>query len=92
MEQLVVYLEFILEKINIKSIDRSIDRLKRFILFSFISFFVFFTLNEVNKGYKQPLVKPFWQIFLIGLILGLMITILDMFSPFKNKKVVADDD
>jgi len=34
----------------------------------------------------------FWQIFLIGLILGYMITILDMFSPFKNKKVVAYDD
>ena len=69
MEQLLVYLEFILENINIKNFfDRSIE------------------------GYKQPLVKLFWQIFLIGLVLGLIITILDMFSPFKNKKVVADDD
>ena len=86
MEQLLVYLEFILEKINIKNF------LKRFILFTFVSLFVFFTLNEVNKGYKQPLVKPFWQIFLIGLVMGLMITILDVFSPFKTKKVVAYDD
>jgi len=79
-------LVFILEKFNYKNF------LKRFILFSLISFFVFLSLNEVNKGYKQHLVKPLWQIFLIGLILGLIITIFDRFSPFKNKKVVVDND
>jgi len=58
--------------------------LQALLLFSFVSIFIFYNLNETNEIMNPELVKPLWKILTLSILFGFIFSIAHVIPSRKE--------